>query len=357
MSTLTSQPSAANGKSQPDDIGDRAIVYRPFMGKSDVTLTANTVLRLIAKPTKSGKMPTIVQCIRFAKLCEARGLDPWEGDAYLVGYDASDGAEFNLITAHQAFLKRAETHPEYDGMESGVVVASNDGVLTDQAGDFLSNDQTLAGGWARIHFKNRRIPTYRRINLSTFDTKRSRWAKDPAGMIVKCAEADALRSSFPNSLGGMYLREEFDATIESTPRTPVPMPKALAAPVTNGAPKHQPPTNVDPSPEPSDQQPPKEESQMPSEDQGQGDDNQAAASDYSDITTWAAFVSAMESRAQRDGISSEQCGKTLGSIQVRKGWRGANEKKADPKFLQDMLAGVDAKMFDWETAWVKEKKK
>jgi hypothetical protein len=29
-------------------------------------------------------------------------------------------------------------------------------------------------------------------------------------MIVKCAEADALRSSFPTMLGGLYMREEVD---------------------------------------------------------------------------------------------------------------------------------------------------
>lgn len=231
------------------DIADKPIIFRPFMGKKEITLTANMVYKLLAKPTKTGKMPTIIQCIKFAKLCEARALDPWEGDAYLVGYDTSGGPEFNLITAHQAFLKRAETHPKFDGMESGVVVADANDALSDQPGDFLANDQTLAGGWARVHFKNRKIPTYRRLNLKTFSTGRSRWEKDPAGMIVKCAEADVLRSSFPTSLGGMYLREEFDANIDESPRQPVPMPRAIGVTSTirQEQPKPDPDSQIDPA--------------------------------------------------------------------------------------------------------------
>jgi hypothetical protein len=51
----------------------------------------------------------------------------------------------------------------------------------------------------------------KRLKLSTFDKGRSLWKTNPEGMIVKCAEADALRSSFPQLIGGMYLREETDA--------------------------------------------------------------------------------------------------------------------------------------------------
>jgi hypothetical protein len=45
-------------------------------------------------------------------------------------------------------------------------------------------------------------------------------------MIVKCAEADALRSAFPNSLGGMYLEDEIPVT---TPKAIAERPKTLSA--------------------------------------------------------------------------------------------------------------------------------
>ena len=129
-------------------------------------------------------------------LCKAKRLNPFEGDAYLIGYDSKDGPSFSLITAHQAFLKRAECNDEYDGMESGVIV-SNGGSLVDRIGDFTMDDDKLVGAWARVHFKNRGHAMEKRVKLTTFNKGFGRWNIDPAGMIVKCAEADALRSAFP----------------------------------------------------------------------------------------------------------------------------------------------------------------
>lgn len=204
------------------DFMDKFIEYVPFMGKEPIKLNAKIVLRYFAAPTKKGFVPTEQQATKFVMLCQARGLNPWEGDAFLVGYDASDGAVFNLITAHQAFLKRAEVHPEYNGMESGVTVKrkakGDDGKevqeTIDLPGDYFEDTDHIVGGWARVHFKTREVPTYRRIKLTTFNTGYSRWKADPGGMICKVAEADALRSSFPNSLGGMYLEGEFSGNEE-----------------------------------------------------------------------------------------------------------------------------------------------
>lgn len=218
------------GKSDLDAILDNTVTYKPFMGDEDVRLTGRMILTYFARPTRQGHMPTAQQAAKFVMLCKARGLNPWEGDAFIVGYDSDSGPEFNLITAHQAFLKRAEVHPEYDGMESGVTVECKaTGSINDIEGDLVPKGSLAIGGWARVHFKTRKIPTYKRLNLETFSTGRSRWKIDGPGMIVKCAEADALRSSFPTKLGGCYLREEFDAMAHEAkePRQPVPMPKAI----------------------------------------------------------------------------------------------------------------------------------
>lgn len=228
---------AAPPKSQVDAILDNTVTYRPFMADSDITLTPRTIMGYFAKPTKQGHLPTPQQAAKFVMLCKARALNPWEGDAFIVGYDTQDGPEFNLITAHQAFLKRAEIHPEFDGMESGVTVKLANGELIDQPGDYVDEGQTLVGGWARVHFKNRKIPTYRRVKLATYSTGRSRWNKDAAGMIVKVAEADSLRSSFPTKLGGIYLREEFDAVAhDATAKPTIAMPRAVGEPAPPSAP-------------------------------------------------------------------------------------------------------------------------
>lgn len=204
---------------------DRVVEYTPFLGKEPIKLTPRMVQQFLSTRTKSGKVCDYQQATKFVMLCKARGLNPWEGDAFIVGYDSKDGPTFSLITAHQAFLKRAEVHPEYDGMESGVLVRRN-GEVIELPGDFTDEGDVLVGGWATVYFKNRSHPMKKRLKLATFNKPFGRWNEDKAGMIVKCAEADALRSAFPNSLGGMYLEGEMPAGgQEETPaQQPAPRP-------------------------------------------------------------------------------------------------------------------------------------
>lgn len=197
-------PAAAPAAQKPE----REMEYVPFAAESPIKLSINIVREFIAVRTKSGATPDDTQIIKFMMLCKARRLNPFEGDAYLVGYDTKDGPQYSLITAHQAFLKRAEVNPEYDGMESGVMVMTQDGAIIDREGDFFLDDERLVGAWARVYFKKRSHPMVKRLSLKAFQKPYGVWRDNPAGMIVKCAEADALRSSFPTMLGSLYLEDE-----------------------------------------------------------------------------------------------------------------------------------------------------
>lgn len=187
---------------------EKALEFVPYGASDKIKLTVDIVQKLIAVRTRSGKTCSDRDAIRFMMMCQAQRLNPFAGDAFLIGYDAKDGPSFSLITAHQAFLKRAELHPEYDGMESGIVIMDDSGNVSDMEGDFHLPDQKIVGGWARVFFKNRKVPCYRRVRTSRFNKGFAQWEVDPAGMICKCAEADALRSSFPTMLGGLFLRDE-----------------------------------------------------------------------------------------------------------------------------------------------------
>lgn len=212
-------------KATLDAILDRQVDVEVFHTNRVIQLSARLVMKYLCKPTKSKKLCSAEQAVRFCMLCQAQGLDPWVGDAYIVGYDAQDGPEFNLITAHQAFLKRAEAHPEYNGLQAGVIVGRGDQLIEDE-GDFFFDSDKLLGGWAKVYFKTREIPILKRIRLDAFDKGFSRWKVDPGGMIVKCAEADALRSAFPNVLGGLYLEQELGETTGDAPDVPeITMPQ------------------------------------------------------------------------------------------------------------------------------------
>lgn len=248
---------------------DREMTYIPFASKDAIKLSVGIVKNLVSAKTKNGAVCTDADAMKFMMLCKARGLNPFEGDAFLIGYDGKDGPVFSLITSHQAFLKRAEVHPEYDGMESGVIVRTADGEMVDREGDFIFDDDTILGGWATVHFKNRKFPMKKRLKLGVFHKGRGLWNDNPCGMICKCAEADALRSAFPTMLGGMYAQEEMPPPPEIVDVKPAAPPVGRA--------------RIKPSPPPA----PKVADTIPQEDY-HGDDepepiDEAAAADLNDL--------------------------------------------------------------------------
>lgn len=195
------------------------VTFVPFGASDAIKLTVGMIKTMLAVPTKSGKLPTDNDCIKFLALCQARKLNPFEGDAFLIGYDSKDGPKFNLITSIQAFLKRAEASPAYDGMESGIIVERN-GKIEKIEGDFYLKGDKVLGGWATVHRKAQQYPIKKTIRLERFYKAYGIWLDDAAGMICKCAEADALRTSFPTMLGGMYLPQEMEG---DTPKTTAPV--------------------------------------------------------------------------------------------------------------------------------------
>lgn len=219
----------------------RAMEYVPFGAADKIKLTVQLVRDLCCNPTAQGKLCDDRQAVKFMMMCQAQHLNPFAGDAYLIGYDGRNGAEFSMITAHQALLKRAEASKEFDGMESGVLLRDKEsGELLSPEGDFY-DDQILelVGGWARVHHKGHKIPTTRRSALKTYLKPYGLW-KDPknhALMIVKCAEADALRSTFPTLMGGLYTQAE---TIDLEPEPQAQRRARLVATVEQVAPPIEP---------------------------------------------------------------------------------------------------------------------
>lgn len=210
-----------------EDILNRKAVFTPFQEDNPITLTAKMVIRYFAKPTKKGFTCTEAQAERFVMLCKSRGLNPYVGDAFIVGFDAEDGPEFNLITAHQALLKRAEAHPQHDGMTSGVIVVRDKEVI-EYDGKLVEPGDQLIGAWSKVKRKDRDEAKYSRISLGAFNKGFGRWRIDAPGMIVKCAQADALRESYPNALRGLFTQEEFQLReFQEQDREPVQMPRAV----------------------------------------------------------------------------------------------------------------------------------
>ena len=189
-----------------------SVSYKPIGGDESMELTVGYVKKYLAHKTKSGHQPSDSDVIKFMQLCKSQRLNPWVGDAYLLGYDSKDGPTFTLITAVQALLKRAELNPDFDGICSGIIALADDD-LVERKGAFLHPGDKLLGGWASVTRKNCSTPFEAKVQLATYDTSRSRWSKDKAGMIEKVARSAALRTAFPSDLGSLYTQEEMDHVI------------------------------------------------------------------------------------------------------------------------------------------------
>lgn len=198
-------------KPKKGEIVERAVRYKPLNGAEEIELTINMVRKYLTKPTKQGREASDQDVVKFMMLCKAGAFDPWQGDAVLVGYDSAEGAEWSLITTVHAMLKRAELSEGFDGLEFGIVVMDANKIVIERQGTIVHDGENLLGGWCKVYRKDRSRPFYCQVNLRTYDKGIFRWKTDRPGMIAKVAKGQAMRDAFPNSLAGVYLREEFDA--------------------------------------------------------------------------------------------------------------------------------------------------
>lgn len=142
----------------------------------------------------------------FMELCRAQRLNPFLNEAYLVKFK---GSPAQIMVAHKALVKRAEAHPEYDGMQHGVVVMRNGEIHKEERGAFYPDaGETLIGGWAKVYRKDRRMPICAERSLKSMNKNQANWKTMPDIMIDKCAQAAALREAFPDELRALYTEDE-----------------------------------------------------------------------------------------------------------------------------------------------------
>ena len=158
----------------------------------------------------------------FLQLCKARGLNPFVGDAYLIKYNHTKPA--TMVVGKDAFLKRAESHVQYDGFEAGIILESGDDykVVDERDGTFYSKDEkeNIVGGWAKVYRKDQTHPVVAKVAYSEYvgingQTGRPNktWDSKPATMIRKVALVQALREAFPSELSGMYDQSEMGVEV------------------------------------------------------------------------------------------------------------------------------------------------
>ena len=185
-----------------------AVVYE--VDGQEVKLTPSIVQNYIVGDSGTITMPEFKF---FTELCKARKLNPFLKEAYCIKFGNQPA---QIVVGKDAVLKRAILNPEYNGMESGVIVEKIEtGDIIERKGTFyLKAKENLVGGWAKVYRKNWEYPTYCSVSFDEVaqtkkdGTLNSNWAGKGATMVEKVAKVRALRETFIEDLGGMYEAEE-----------------------------------------------------------------------------------------------------------------------------------------------------
>ena len=171
------------------------------------------------------------EVVFFMELCRSQKLNPFKREAFLVKYGSGPAS---MITAEVVFERRANAHPDYMGMEHGVVYMDREGNVRKKPGTavYKAAGETLIGGWATVHRKGR-IDSYAEVSLDEYNKNQSVWKTMPGVMISKCAKATALRLAFPTDFQGLYLSEEMGVAPDVTEVHAEVLPDAHAYDVEN----------------------------------------------------------------------------------------------------------------------------
>lgn len=175
----------------------------------EVRLTMSTVRNHLTRG--NGKV-TDQEVVMFINLCKFQKLNPWLNEAYLVKY--SDNQPAQNVTGKEAYMKRAEEHPQYDGFKAGLIIARDKEVM-EVEGSFTIQGDLVLGGWCEVYRKDRKYAIVAKVGFDEYNKNQSTWKSMPKTMIRKVAIVQALREAFPKDLGGMYVEEE--VTFEDLP--------------------------------------------------------------------------------------------------------------------------------------------
>lgn len=199
------------------------------VGNDTVTLSPSIVRNYL---TNGNGAVTDQEVNYFVHLCRGQGLNPFLKEIYLIKFGTQPAT---FVVSKEAFLKRAEANPQYDGAESGIIVLNKDGELIERKGGFfLKDSEQVVGGWAKVYRKDRKYPSDVQVTFEEYAGRtkdgnlNSNWANRPATMIKKVALVQALREAFPNDLNNLYTEEEQgDIQMPMVDTTPIEQPKPV----------------------------------------------------------------------------------------------------------------------------------
>ena len=165
-------------------------------------LTTNNINTEMLQALRNTVAPGLTEpeFLLFAEMCRATGLNPATKEIWAI----KAGGRLQLMTGINGFLRIANSHPQFDGME-------------------VSNEwdgKTLVSCTVKVHRKDRKFPSVATAYWSEYSKPSPVWRQMPTVMLSKCAKSLAIREAFIQELGGLYTAEEMPASFAA------PIPQA-----------------------------------------------------------------------------------------------------------------------------------
>lgn len=124
----------------------------------------------------------------FAETVKATGLNPVTKEVWAI----KAGGRLQIMTGINGFLRIANSHPQFDGMEVS----------------FEWDGKALISATAKVYRKDRRFPSVATAYMAEYGKPTPIWKTMPSIMLSKCAKSLAIREAFISELGGLYTQEE-----------------------------------------------------------------------------------------------------------------------------------------------------
>ena len=127
----------------------------------------------------------------FAEIVKSTGLNPFTKEIWAI----KAGGRLQLMTGINGFLRIANSHPQYDGMEV----------------EHEWDEKGLVACTVKVHRKDRKFPSVATAYMAEYSKPTPIWKSMPSVMLAKCAKSLAIREAFIQELGGLYTAEEMPA--------------------------------------------------------------------------------------------------------------------------------------------------
>lgn len=166
------------------------------------------------------KNTTDTELAFFLMTCKSAGLNPFLKEIWC--YKDHRG---NLIifAGRDGFLKKAQNHPKYAGMRSGVIRAGDDweldiptAVIHHKINKPLDERGKILGAYCFV-FRKEEEPTLAWCPFDLYNKGQSAWKTHPEDMILKVAESKALKKAF--GMSELQIPEEWEVRRDGTVRT------------------------------------------------------------------------------------------------------------------------------------------